>query len=87
MSVSVKRDFTSFNSQQETELKRVLAAVQADLTAIKTSLDNIKAIYDVHVHTADGLASRTSRPDTGTATGSPSAASAITTPATLTLTD
>ena len=54
-----------------------------------TSLANFKTIYDAHTHTADGNASRTSLPDTGSPTGSPSAASAFTNtvgtaPATLT---
>jgi hypothetical protein len=54
-----------------------------------TSLANFKTIYDAHTHTADGNASRTSLPDTGSPTGSPSAASAFTittstAPATLT---
>lgn len=54
-----------------------------------TTLANFKTIYDAHTHTADGNASRTSLPDTGSPTGSPSAASAYTittstAPATLT---
>jgi len=54
------------------------ATVITELTAIGTTLADFKSIYDAHCHTADGNASRTSVPDSGTPTGSPSAASAFT---------
>lgn len=54
------------------------ATVVTELTAIGTTLADFKAIYDAHTHTADGNASRTSLPDAGSPTGSPSAASAFT---------
>lgn len=51
---------------------------RTELIAIGTTLADFKAIYDAHCHTADGNASRTSVPDSGSPTGSPSAASAFT---------
>lgn len=36
--VSLKREFKSFNSQQEIELKRAFAAAQDDLTELRTEL-------------------------------------------------
>lgn len=79
-----------------TNIKDLLNELQADHATFKTAVDNhttslanFKTIYDAHTHTADGNASRTSVPDAGTPTGSPSAASAFTNtvgtaPATLT---
>lgn len=68
-----------------TALRATVAALQVDsaawrtpLAAIKVDLDAAKVTYDAHTHTADGNASRTSLPDTGSPTGSPSAASALT---------
>jgi len=67
------------------ELVTLTTELRADHATNKTAMDNrntsmagFKAIYDAHVHTADGNASRTSVPDSGAATGSPSAASAFT---------
>ena len=54
------------------------ATMRTEVIAIGTTLADYKAIYDAHTHTADGSASRTSLPDAGTPTGSPSAASAFT---------
>ncbi len=54
------------------------ATFRTELIAIGTTLADFKAIYDAHCHTADGNASRTSVPDSGSPTGSPSAASAFT---------
>ena len=78
MTVSIKKHFSHFSSQEAIELDRVMKAIRTDLAAAKTTLADYKAIYDVHVHTADGNASRTSVPDSGTPTGSASAASAFT---------
>ena len=55
-----------------------VAALRIDNAETKVDLDAMKVIYDAHTHTADGNASRTSLPDTGSPTGSPSAASAFT---------
>lgn len=69
------------------------ATARTELIAIGTTLADFKAIYDAHCHTADGNASRTSVPDSGSPTGSPSAASVFTdtsgssVPATLTAGD
>lgn len=60
------------------ELQTDAATMRTEVVAIGTTLASVKAIYDAHTHTADGNASRTSLPDTGTPTGSPSVASAIT---------
>lgn len=60
------------------ELRADHATFISEQTAIGTTLADFKAIYDAHTHTADGNASRTSLPDTGSPTGSPSAASAFT---------
>ena len=60
------------------ELQADHATMRTELIAIGTTLADVKAIYDAHVHTADGNASRTSIPDSGSATGSPSAASVVT---------
>lgn len=60
------------------ELRADHATFITEQTAIGTTLADYKAIYDAHTHTADGNASRTSLPDTGSQTGSPSAASAFT---------
>lgn len=60
------------------ELQTDHATIRTELIAIGTTLADFKAIYDAHTHTADGNASRTSLPDTGSPTGSPSAASAFT---------
>lgn len=60
------------------ELRADHATFITEQTAIGTSLADYKAIYDAHTHTADGNASRTSLPDTGSPTGSPSVASAFT---------
>ena len=74
-----------------TELRDDHATFITAITNIGTTVANYKTIYDAHTHTADGNASRTSLPDTGSPTGSPSAASAFTTtagsaPATITAT-
>ena len=60
------------------ELQTDHTTYRTEVIAIGTSLASVKAIYDAHTHTSDGNASRTSLPDTGSPTGSPSAASAIT---------
>lgn len=60
------------------ELQTDHATMRTEVLAIGTSLASVKAIYDAHTHTSDGNASRTSKPDTGSPTGSPSSASAIT---------
>ena len=78
MSVSIKQHFSHAPTQEAIEFKRVMNAVLADITAIKTSLADYKAIYDAHVHTADGNAALTSIPDSGTPVGTPSAASVFT---------
>ena len=85
MTVSIKQHFKHAPVQEEIEFKRIMDATLADLTLLRTevvligaTLANIKSIYDNHTHTADGTATRTSKPDTGSPTGSPSAASAIT---------
>ncbi len=78
MTVSIKQHLTHLPSQESIEFKRILTAILTDLTAVKTTVANYKLLYDAHVHTSDGNASRTSKPDTGSATGSPSAASAFT---------
>ncbi len=59
------------------ELQTDHATYRTEVVAIGTTLASVKALYDAHVHTADGNASRTSIPDSGSATGSPSAASVI----------
>jgi len=59
------------------EIQTDHATMRTEVIAIGTSLASVKAIYDAHVHTADGNASRTSIPDAGTATGSASAPSVI----------
>jgi len=61
-----------------TELRADHATFKTAVDNHTTSLANFKTIYDAHTHTADGNASRTSLPDTGSPTGSPSAASAFT---------
>ena len=78
MSVSIKQHFSHAPTQEAIEFKRVMNAVLADLTAVKTTLADYKAIYDAHVHTADGNAALTSIPDSGTPVGTPSAASTFT---------
>jgi len=75
MSVSIKKEFKAFPVQEEIELKRVMSAVLADLTQMRVEMADYKAIYDAHVHLADGNAATTSIPDSSTATGSPGAAS------------
>ena len=59
------------------ELQADHATFRTEQIAIGTTLADFKAIYDAHVHTADGNASRTSIPDSGSPTGSPSAGSAF----------
>ena len=59
------------------ELQADHATMRTEVLAIGTTLASVKAKYDAHVHTADGNASRTSLPDAGSPTGSPSAASVI----------
>lgn len=60
------------------ELQADHATLRTEVIAIGTTLADFKAIYDAHTHTADGNASRTSLPDTGSPTGSPNGASAFT---------
>jgi hypothetical protein len=78
MTVSIKQHFKHHPVQEEIELKRVVTAILADLTAMQTTMADYKAIYDAHVHTADGNAALTSIPDSGTPVGTPSAASVFT---------
>ena len=74
---SVKNALNAFSSQQEIQLRQLFAA-------IKTDLDNAKAIYDAHTHKLPATPiedENTSAPDTTAATGSkaPGTASAFTT--------
>jgi hypothetical protein len=46
MSVSIKREFKSFTSQQEIELKRALNAVQNDLDELRTKFIALLAKMD-----------------------------------------
>lgn len=46
MSVSIKREFKSFSSQQEIELKRALNAVQNDLTELRAQFVALLAKMD-----------------------------------------
>jgi len=78
MTVSIKQHFSHAPTQEAIEFKRIMTAVLTDLTAMKTTLADYKAIYDAHVHTADGNAALTSIPDSGTPVGTPSAASVFT---------
>ena len=83
MTVSIKQHFKHASSQESIEFKRVMTAVLADLTSVKTTLANMKLIYDAHTHEAQGssaAAGRTSTPDTGAAENglAASAASAFT---------
>ena len=85
MTVSIKKHFKHHPVQEEIELKCMMNAMLADTTVLRaevvligTTLADYKAIYDAHVHLADGNAATTSIPDSSTPTGSPGAASVFT---------
>lgn len=46
MSVSIKQEFNCFNSQQEIELKRVMNAVQTDLSNLRSAFVALTAKMD-----------------------------------------
>lgn len=46
MSVSIKKHFSHAPSQEQIEFKRVLGAVLADLTAVRTSVTDLTAKMD-----------------------------------------
>ena len=90
MTVSIKQHFKFAGTQEETELKRVMTAFLADMTALRATIIANKALYDAHTHESPGTthaASRGSTPDTGAAENSlaASAASAFETPSALTV--
>jgi len=80
----LKADHATFKTAADA-VETLIEELHDDHATFKTAVDNhttsvanFKTIYDAHTHTADGNASRTSLPDTGSPTGSPSAASAFT---------
>ena len=70
MSVSIKKHFSHAPSQEAIEFKRVMDAVLADLTAVRTSVTTLTAKMDTDF-TAQNAAVTSSQLDVDYADGDP----------------